>query len=92
MSVAMTNANKRAAQGGNGLFCLQFQATAHHCREVMTKAERVRPGMVHTPSIPALRRQRQVDFCEFKVSLVYKVSSKTARIRGTLFKRKNKLS
>lgn len=27
-------------------------------------------------SIPASRRQRQVDFCEFKVSLVYRVSSR----------------
>ena len=29
--------------------------------------------------IPALGRQRQVDLCEFKVSLVYKVSSRTAK-------------
>ena len=29
--------------------------------------------------ILALRRQRQVDLYEFKVSLVYRVSSKTAR-------------
>ena len=29
--------------------------------------------------IPALRKQRQVDFCEFKASLVYRVSSRTAR-------------
>jgi hypothetical protein len=27
----------------------------------------------------ALRRQRQVDFCEFKASLVYRVSSRIAR-------------
>jgi hypothetical protein len=31
------------------------------------------------PLIPALRRQRQVNLCEFKVSLVYRVSSRTAR-------------
>ena len=31
------------------------------------------------PLIPALRRQRQVDFCEFKVILVCRVSSITAR-------------
>ena len=31
------------------------------------------------PLIPALGRQRQMDLCEFKASLVYKVSSKTAR-------------
>jgi hypothetical protein len=29
--------------------------------------------------IPALRRQRQADFCEFKVSLVYRASSRIAR-------------
>ena len=31
------------------------------------------------PLIPALRRQRQSDICEFKTSLVYRESSKTAR-------------
>jgi hypothetical protein len=29
--------------------------------------------------MPALRRQRQVDLCKFKVSLVYRTSSRTAR-------------
>ena len=29
--------------------------------------------------IPALGRQRQVDLCEFKISLVYRVSSRTVR-------------
>ena len=31
----------------------------------------------HTPLIPALRRQRQADFCESEVSLVYRASSRT---------------
>ena len=31
------------------------------------------------PLIPALGRQRQVDFSEFKASLVYRVSSRTVR-------------
>ena len=31
------------------------------------------------PLIPALGRKRQVDLCEFKDSLVYRVSSRTAR-------------
>ena len=31
--------------------------------------------MHSTPLMPALRRQRQVGLCEFKASLVYKVSS-----------------
>ena len=29
--------------------------------------------------IPALGRQRQVDLCEFKAGLVYRVSSRTVR-------------
>ena len=33
----------------------------------------------HTPLIPALGRQRQVDLCECEASLVYRTSSKTAR-------------
>ena len=31
------------------------------------------------PLIPALRRQRQADLCEFKASLVYRDSSRTVR-------------
>ena len=31
------------------------------------------------PLIPAHRRQRKVDICEFEVSLVYRASSRTAR-------------
>jgi hypothetical protein len=33
----------------------------------------------HTPLIPALERQRQGDLCELEASLVYRVSSRTAR-------------
>jgi hypothetical protein len=29
--------------------------------------------------IPALRRQRQMDLCEFEARLVYRVNSRTAR-------------
>jgi hypothetical protein len=32
-----------------------------------------------TPLIPALRRQRQADLCEFKASLVCRASSRTSR-------------
>lgn len=32
------------------------------------------------PLIPTLKRQRQADHCEFEDSLVYKMSSKTARV------------
>jgi hypothetical protein len=31
------------------------------------------------PLIPALRKQRQADLCEFQVSLVYRVSYRTVR-------------
>jgi hypothetical protein len=31
--------------------------------------------------VPALGRQRQEDLCEFEVSLVYRVSSRTAKIK-----------
>jgi len=37
----------------------------------------------HTPLIPALRRQRQVELCEFEASLLYKASSRTARATQT---------
>ena len=33
----------------------------------------------YTPLIPALRRWRQADLCEFEASLVYRVRSRTAR-------------
>ena len=33
-----------------------------------------------TPLIPALRTQRQVDLCEFKTSLFYKLSYRPARV------------
>jgi hypothetical protein len=35
--------------------------------------------MVHTSSIPVLRRQRQGDLCEFKSSLVYLVRFRPAK-------------
>jgi hypothetical protein len=36
--------------------------------------------VVHTPLIEALGRQKQVDLCEFEVSLVYRVNSRTSRV------------
>ena len=38
-----------------------------------------RDGVSIMPLIQALRRQRQVDLCESKASLVYRVSSRTER-------------
>jgi hypothetical protein len=34
------------------------------------------------PLILELRRQRQVDLCEFEASLVYRVSSRTAELHS----------
>ena len=36
--------------------------------------------VVHTPLIQALGRQKQMDLCEFEVSLVYRVNSRTSRV------------
>jgi hypothetical protein len=36
-------------------------------------------GGTHTPLIPAFRRLRQVDFCDFEASLVYRMSSHRGR-------------
>ena len=36
--------------------------------------------VVHTWLSPAFRRKRQVDLWEYEASLVYKVSSRTARV------------
>ena len=45
------------------------------------------------PLIPAVRRQKQVDFCEFKASLVYKVSPGEAGLvilKTLVLKKQNK--
>ena len=47
----------------------------------------------HTLLSPALGRQRQMDLCEFKANLVYRESSRTARVvtqRYPVSKIKNK--
>ena len=36
----------------------------------------------HTPLIPALRRQRQMDLCEFKTTLGYTRLNQSKRNRG----------
>ena len=49
-------------------------------REYIHMVQRPISGSVwHRPLIPALRRQTQADLCEFEASLVYRVSSRTAR-------------
>jgi len=46
----------------------------------------------HTAVIPALGRQRQAHLCEFKSTLLYRVSSRTARAtqRNPVLKNKQK--
>ena len=68
-----------------------MQAILHHQKIVMLYSQAremdqqlsFTVGQVwwHAPLIPALgrQRQRQVDICEFEVSLVYKASSRTQR-------------
>ena len=51
----------------------------HKRYKVFIKIEANQVVVVCTPLIPALGGQKQVDFCEFKASLVYIVSSRTAR-------------
>jgi hypothetical protein len=48
--------------------------------------------MEHTPLILALGRQRQADLCEFKDSLVYRLSSRAAKVtqKNPVMKNKNK--
>ena len=47
----------------------------------------------YTPLILALQRQRQVDLCKFKASLIYRVSSRRARgtQRNPVLKNQNKM-
>ena len=40
---------------------------------------KISQAMVAHTLIPALGRQMQVDLCEFEASLIYRVSSRTAR-------------
>ena len=46
----------------------------------------------HTPLIPALRKQRQVDLCEFGARVVYnsEFQGRFQTYRETLFKKKRK--
>jgi hypothetical protein len=43
------------------------------------------------PLIPALRKQRQADLCEFKASLVYRASFRTAWQHRELLLKKKKI-
>jgi hypothetical protein len=58
---------------------LQSYEARSYLRNNNNKNQRVCWLLWHTPLIPTLRRQSQVDLHEFKVSLVYKESSRKAR-------------
>jgi hypothetical protein len=42
----------------------------------------------HTPLVPALWRQKQMDLCEFKASLVYRASSRHPRPHSEILSQK----
>ena len=52
-------------------------STQGNCHPAVSKLKKKKAG--HMTLIPALRRQRQVDLCEFEASLVYRVSSRAVR-------------
>jgi hypothetical protein len=61
--------------------CFQFQANQDYMvRPCLQKTPKTSWAYRHVPLVPAVGRQRQVDLCEFQISLVYTESSMTARI------------
>ena len=59
----------------------KFEASLGYIMRFYIKKERKEAhcgGPWHIPLIPALGKQRQADFCEFKGTLAYRVSSNTA--------------
>jgi hypothetical protein len=56
-----------------------------------TENNKEKPGWWCTSSVPALRRQRQVDFCEFQDGLAYKESSRKARATQSCLKTKQNI-
>ena len=60
--------------GGSGI-----QSQGHHLPQKESDAHPTKKGK-EDALIPALKRQRQVDLCEFGASLVYRVSSRTLKV------------
>ena len=52
--------------------------TEKHCLK-KKKKQKQKQAIMHPPLIPALRRQRQANLCDFETSLAYRKSSKAAR-------------
>jgi hypothetical protein len=71
MKQPSTRKQKRSIR--NGITFILMRYSIHLKSKVYTWA------WWRTPLIPALRKQRQEDLCEFEASLVYRVSSMTAR-------------
>jgi hypothetical protein len=62
-------------------------------KENCSKVKIIERWWWYVPLILALGSHRQMDLCEFKVSLLYRVSSKTAKTtqRNPVWKNKNKM-
>jgi hypothetical protein len=56
-----------------------FYVFLRHNKDALLRINQQARGWWHTPLIPALRTQRQVDLYEFEACLFYKVSSRTVR-------------
>jgi hypothetical protein len=69
----------QASQACNDLAepCHKKQKKKSLRQEIETRTQS--KGWWRTPLIPALWKQRQADLCEFEASLIYRVSSRTAR-------------
>ena len=61
-----------------GWFTMSFRSVVQSYTNKMSAS-----GWWHRPLIPVLWRQRQVDPCEFKASLVYRVSPRTSKATQT---------
>jgi hypothetical protein len=84
-------------------YILSFEASlgdATHCHKqnyIKTKQKYIKTKISLslnsscTPSISALGRQRQVDLYEFEASLVYRASSRTAKVTSETLSQTNKL-
>jgi hypothetical protein len=56
-----------------------FGATSSPAVSIRVKSSKRSQAVMATPLIPALVKQRQEDLYEFKASLVYRASSRTAK-------------
>ena len=79
-SVGRGGRRNRNVSGDFSILRMQLIAflTLRDCvSELIDKSNLLAGRRWHTPLIPVLGRQRQMDLCEFKVSLVTRASSRT---------------